>query len=67
MKPKNLSKKLELNKITVAQLTKRDIIKVKGGTTSYIYGCVTENPIQCLTIGCGGSYPGCGETRTPFE
>ena len=53
MKTKKLSKKLELNKITVAQLNKMDIIKVKGGTDTTYW-------VPCATCECGGG--GCFRT-----
>ena len=52
MKTKKLSKKLELNKITVAQLNKRDISKVKGGSGD---SCSLIICFSCIEIQCGGS------------
>ena len=52
MKTKKLSKKLNINKKTIANLSDSELNSARGGTTGLTV-CLTCT-IPCLTIGCGG-------------
>ncbi len=54
MKAKNFSRKLELNKKTIADLDGDAMKKVQGGLTEY--PCITERVTRCETNECCVTY-----------
>ena len=56
MKPKTLSKKLTLNKSTVADLNGDEMIKVKGGAYTTICSMLPD-PFTCKATECGPPCP----------
>jgi competence protein ComGC len=59
MKPQKISKKLTLNKTTIATLERDELKKAKGGTLIETLLCLTPISLTCIFLLCNPSYLTC--------